>query len=139
MRKCKICGEEFFIKSARNVYCSKTCAVKATNDKRKDYKQKWYLNSVGRTELLPIRGSKDRWIHSKFGYVLIKVKGELVYEHRMLAEKALGRPLPKGVIIHHMYGPADNHGFGKLVICPDQSYHILLHKRMEELGYGKNS
>jgi hypothetical protein len=103
------------------------------------YKQRWYLNSVGRDELLPIRTSQDRWVHKKYGYILIKIKGELVYEHRVLAEKALGRPLPKGAVIHHMNGPADNHRFGDLVICPDQAYHILLHKRMEELGYGKNS
>lgn len=103
----------------------------------KHYKQRWYLNQVGRDELM-VRTSKERWIHSKYGYVMIKVKGELVYEHRVLAEKALGKPLPPKAIVHHMVDPGDNHGFCKLVICPDQEYHLLLHKRMEELGYAHN-
>lgn len=97
------------------------------------YKQGWYLKSIGRDELF-VRTSKERWIHSKTGYVMIKVKGELVYEHRVLAEKALGKPLPKGVVVHHMYAPDDNHGLFKLVICPGQEYHMLLHKRMNACG-----
>jgi hypothetical protein len=100
----------------------------------KHYKQRWYLNSVGRTEKI-IRTSVERWIHKVSGYVMIKPKGYLEYEHRVLAEKALGKPLPKGAVVHHMYGPADNHGEFKLIICPDQEYHMLLHKRMEELKW----
>lgn len=100
----------------------------------KHYKQRWYLNQVGRDSLLT-RTSKGRWIHTKYGYVLIKVNGMLVYEHRLLAEKALGRPLPESAVVHHMVAPDDNHGFLKLVICPDQEYHMLLHRRM---GHANN-
>lgn len=106
-----------------------------TNLCRKHYKQEWYLKKVGRAEYLPIRQSKGRWVHSTLGYVMIKVGGELVYEHRILAEKALGRPLPKGAVIHHMGSPDDNYGFCKLVICPNQEYHALLHRRM---GHANN-
>ena len=98
------------------------------------YKQRWYLNSVGRTELIE-RPSQERWIHSVSGYVMIKVNGELVYEHRVLAEKALGKKLPPEAIVHHTGNPDDNHGAFKLVICPNQDYHLLLHRRMKELGY----
>ncbi len=97
------------------------------------YKQRWYLNSVGRQEKLE-RTSNERWINIVSDYVMVKVDGKLVYEHRVLAEKALGRPLPKGVIVHHTGAPDDNHGFCKLVICPNQEYHALLHKRMQECG-----
>ncbi len=92
------------------------------------YKQQWYLNKVGRDELL-VRTSKGRWIHSVTGYVMIKVNHELVYEHRYLAAKALGKPLPKGVVVHHTGARDDNHGSFKLVICPNQEYHTLLHIR----------
>lgn len=52
------------------------------------------------------------------------------YEHRMIAAKALGRSLPNGVVIHHMNGVKDdNHTPFNLVICPDQSYHMLLEYR----------
>ncbi len=94
------------------------------------YKQRWYLNSVGREELT-VRTSKGRWIHKTTGYVLIEHNHRLEYEHRVLAEKALGKSLPNNVVIHHIGAPDDNHGWGKLVICPDQEYHMLLHKRME--------
>lgn len=134
MKDCTICGEKFFAMSIMSKYCSKKCSVKATNDKRKAYKQQWYLNTQGRTEKL-IRTSKERWKHSTNDYIMIKVKGVLVYEHRVLAEKALGKPLPEGVIVHHAVAPDDNHGPFKLVICPDQEYHMLLHTRARELGY----
>src|SRR5579859_3476583 len=83
----------------------------------KHYKAQWYLNSVGRTKKIE-RTSKGRWVHKVSGYIMIKVLGILQYEHRVLAEKALGRPLPSGVVIHHTGAPDDNHGFCKLVICP---------------------
>lgn len=135
---CAICGNEFFsFTSALVKYCSPKCRVKYNNDSRKQAKQEWYLKQQGRTELL-IRTSKERWIHSKYGYVMIKVNGELVYEHRVLAEKALGKPLPKGAVVHHTKAPDDNHGYCKLVICPDQAYHFLIHKRMQEFGYENN-
>jgi len=72
------------------------------------------------------------------GYRLLTINGKRVYEHIVLAEKALGRPLPKGTIVHHMNEePADNYTPFNLVICPDQDYHLLLHRRMKELGYSK--
>jgi hypothetical protein len=83
--------------------------------------------------------NKDGYINF-WGYVQIRnEEGKLVYEHRWLAEKALGRPLPPGAIVHHMGARWDNHGPFKLVICPDQEYHLLLHRRMKELGYEDNS
>ena len=48
----------------------------------------------------------------------------------MVAEKALGKPLPKGAEIHH-YGKRDDNT--KLVICQDQAYHKLLHRRMRAI------
>lgn len=103
----------------------------------KHYKQDHYLRSVGRTELLE-RTSQERWINVDTGYVMVKQDGKLTYEHRVLAEKALGKPLPHGAVVHHTGARDDNHGYCKLVICPDQSYHLLLHKRMEELGYAQD-
>jgi hypothetical protein len=100
----------------------------------KHYKSKWYLDKVGRTQNL-VRTSEEFWIHNRTHYVMIKTDGKLVYEHRVLAEKALGKPLPKGAIIHHTGERWDNHGPFKLVICPNQAYHNLIHKRAKELGY----
>lgn len=95
------------------------------------YKQRWYLNQVGRDELI-VRTSSNRWINMKSGYVMVKVDNVLTYEHRVLAEKALGKKLPEGAIVHHTGAPDDNYGHFKLVICPSQEYHMLLHKRMDD-------
>lgn len=73
------------------------------------------------------------------GYYLITVDGRRVYEHIYKAEKALGRSLPEGAVVHHMNNiPFDNDTPYNLVICPDQAYHMLIHKRMRDLGYENN-
>lgn len=48
--------------------------------------------------------------------------------HRLRAERALGRPLPPGVQVHHADGSKDHDA--PLVICQDAAYHRLLHMRM---------
>lgn len=61
--------------------------------------------------------------------------GIKTYEHIMVAEKALGEKLPHGAVVHHVTeNRSDNHGFCKLVICPSQSYHYLIHKLMIQKG-----
>jgi hypothetical protein len=69
------------------------------------------------------------------GHILLTVDGRRVYEHVLIAEKALGKSLPKGAVVHHINGiPYDNRP-ENLVICPSKEYHALIHKRMKELGY----
>ncbi len=53
------------------------------------------------------------------------------YEHILIAERALGKPLPKGAHVHHMDENPTNNDPKNLVICPDQGYHWLLHQRMK--------
>lgn len=54
-------------------------------------------------------------------------------EHIIVAEQALGRSLPPGAVVHHVDKDVTNNTPTNLVICPDQSYHMLIHKRMREL------
>ena len=54
--------------------------------------------------------------------------------HRIIAAAALGKPLPKGVEIHHVDGNGRNNEHENLVICPDKSYHRLLHRRANALA-----
>ena len=68
------------------------------------------------------------------GYWVVTDEGVRQYEHILIAEKALGKPLPKGAIVHHVNNkPWDNHP-ENLVICPSQAYHMELHNRMNQLG-----
>lgn len=49
--------------------------------------------------------------------------------HVAVAELALRKPLPKGAVVHHVDGDPLNNWPYNLVICQDQAYHRLLHKR----------
>ena len=50
-------------------------------------------------------------------------------EHIAQAEMALGKPLPKGAIVHHVDMNPSNNSHSNLVICQNQAYHLLLHVR----------
>jgi hypothetical protein len=53
--------------------------------------------------------------------------------HCLVAERALGKRLPKGAIVHHVDHDRSNNKPTNLVICPNQAYHLLLHQRERAL------
>jgi hypothetical protein len=57
-----------------------------------------------------------------------------VFEHILLAEKALGKALPDNSEIHHSNGIKNDNSFGNLVICEGRGYHMLLHQRKRALA-----
>lgn len=75
---------------------------------------------------------------SRRGYVRHRVDGESVQEHVAIAERALGKPLPPGVEIHHVDENRRNNANRNLVICPDRTYHKLLHVRARVVRAGGN-
>jgi hypothetical protein len=53
-----------------------------------------------------------------------------IIAHVEIAERALGRRLPKGACVHHVDEDKLNNRNDNLVICPSNAYHKLLHVRM---------
>lgn len=62
--------------------------------------------------------------------------GDVQLVHRILAAKALGKPLPKGAEVHHIDENKRNNAPSNLVICPNRAYHMLLHARQRVIDKG---
>jgi hypothetical protein len=69
------------------------------------------------------------------GYRNINGKGE----HVLVAERALGRPLPAGAVVHHVNCDKSDNRPENLVICPGTLYHALIHVRMRALDATGNA
>lgn len=67
------------------------------------------------------------------GYEVLRLpvrKKGVIRWHIVVAEKALGRQLPKGAVVHHANEIRHDNRPSNLVICPDRAYHHLLHQRL---------
>jgi hypothetical protein len=73
------------------------------------------------------------------GYIRIKAQSHprqtegYVYEHVLIAEKALGHILPPKAEVHHVNHITHENQNSNLVVCEDRAYHMLLHKKERRL------
>lgn len=68
---------------------------------------------------------------SSHGYVRMKLPdGSRNYQHVLIAERILGRPLARGEVVHHIDGDKTNNANSNLLICTAK-YHAELHSRLE--------
>ena len=56
-------------------------------------------------------------------------KGKTKYLHHLIAEKAIGKELRKGAVVHHIDGNRLNNATFNLVVCDSHSYHMMIHRR----------
>lgn len=93
-----------------------------------------------------VKGTPRRFIMGHHGKRPITVRGYRTYQrralgvyttlHRVIAERALGKPLPVGSEVHHV--DSANLDRSALVICQDIKYHRFLHVRMRVVRAGGN-
>jgi hypothetical protein len=114
--KCLQCGSEFTtyqsqIKNGGGKYCSYSCKFKYENSGSRHYGWKGGKYQAG-------------------GYVAVSVGMDCRrYEHQLVAEKVLGRPLKKGEVVHHINGNKTDNRNTNLLICSN-GYHHHLHQKM---------
>ena len=120
LRRCLICNKQFFPRKETQKFCSQQCY--------------W----VYRKKFLT-REKSSRWKGGKYisdGYVRISVGNRRYrYEHRLVMEKHLGRPLKRMETVHHINGNRLDNRIENLEIFASPGQHILkAHPRaMEEL------
>lgn len=78
--------------------------------------------------------------HGKRSYRLVLSEGHpfsdkdgYVYEHRLVVEGAIGKPLDPKHPVHHLNGDGLDNRPANLVACDSVKYHQLLHRRARAL------
>lgn len=109
----------------------------------KDTPKKWILGHqmIGKSGVLS-NGWQGGIKHSQ-GYIHVYRPDHhradaagYVPEHILVAESALGKPLPAKAQVHHADEVRSNNRPGNLVICQDDAYHKMLHNRMRAIKNG---
>lgn len=146
--KCDWCGKEFerhdyFAKGKKHLFCSRQCLADFSNKTKnptgysslKDYSNMSIHCTDLNRRLNPTRMTDDvrgKLREARLGYgegvTYTKYFGK--HEHRVVAEKILGRPLLQGEVIHHRDGNKRNNAPENLVIFSSQSEHAKHHAEL---------
>lgn len=56
-----------------------------------------------------------------------------VYEHIIIIEQILGKPLNSPHCVHHINGIKSDNLHSNLIVCENEAYHKILHKRQRSI------
>lgn len=111
-RNCEKCGKSFYRSPSQGTrFCSRECSFGMWRGVKRGSK--------------PLDG---RWRKERKGYIASTIGRKRIWQHRYIVEQAIGRPLEKHEIIHHINGIKHDNRIENL--------HITNLKE-HPLGYGK--
>ncbi|MGL4260931.1 MAG: HNH endonuclease [Afipia sp.] len=94
---CAVCGKKFERPHGKTrAYCSRSCANKARADGMKMPTITLDARVVGDT------------VKSTSGYLMVRMNGKKVMQHRLVMEQVIGRPLTPDERVHHRNGKRDD-------------------------------
>lgn len=110
---CPVCKKAFTVRQGDRghppVHCSRQCANKALNSKTGAESPSW---KGGRRRLLT-------------GYIVVRVDGKEVMEHRHVMEMRLKRCLTRDEVVHHINGQRDDNHVENLVVLSKPRHDAL--------------
>jgi len=160
VRSCEVCTVRFSrprsaVTKGRGRFCSVECSHKVKGKVQRvceicqaPFEKYAYFIKMGKGRFCSV-ACRSKWLSAEHhgmwnggrsnshGYARISV-GAAKYrgEHILVAERALGHPLPRGAVVHHVNENKQDNRPANLVICQDVSYHQLLHARLRVLQAG---
>lgn len=132
-RTCLHCGVGYQARvDSDGKYCSRRCYFKSLVGRSGEAHNTWKGGRKLKNGRPVVYAPKHPRAHNQGGR-----RGGYVFEHILVAEKALGKFLPAGAVVHHVNGDVLDNRPQNLVICQDQPYHLLIHRRARQLVAGK--